>query len=190
MITTPLCCSILCVTCALISTEHDHSSSVPLHPLFHVPLRAVHQASLVFLLQRCADSLSLVNYSQCIHSFLLNFAFQYFPISCNILIFIILSHCFSKCGLVGRGRLAVHVNNCVVVWNIYKMMYWKWMIEGKKSLAHLTHKELLWERNSFLFIWIYENKSGTDVQNTLALWSGGFLDKKTKKVVTVCWSWR
>lgn len=186
MITTPLCCSILCVICALISTEHNHRTSVPLHPLFHVSLRAAHQASSVFLLQRCAHSLSLVSYSQCIHS-LLNFAFQCFPNRWDILIFIIPSHYSSKCGLVGCGRLAVHIKNCVAVGHIYKMMYWKWMAEGKKSQVHLTHNELIWERGSFLLVWIYENKAGTDVQNTLALWSGGFLYKKIKNVVTVFW---
>lgn len=138
MITTLLCCSILCVMFALISTEHDHRTSVPLHPLFHVSLRAAHQASSVFLFQRCAHSFSLVNCSQCIHSFLLNFAPQYFPNSWDTLIFTNPPHCFSKCGLVGRGRLAVHIKNCMAVGHIYKMMYWKWMAEGKKSLVHLT----------------------------------------------------
>lgn len=95
MTTEPPCHSILCFTSPL-----EQHTKLPQCSCF----KGVH------------TGLSLVNYSQCIHSFLLNFAFQYFPNSWDTSIFIIPSHCFSKCGLVGHGRLAVHIKDCVACW--------------------------------------------------------------------------
>lgn len=50
-----------------------------IHPLFLASFRVAHQAPSVLLLLRCADSLSLANYSQHMHSFLPNFVVWYFP---------------------------------------------------------------------------------------------------------------
>lgn len=69
------------------------------HPLLFVSLGVVHQATLVFWFL----SLSLVNYGKCMHSFLLNFVFQYFP--------------WSIAGPLPSKRLAVVT---AVVWGVTK----------------------------------------------------------------------
>lgn len=77
---------------------------------------------------------------------------------CKTLVFIIPSHCSSKSGLADWGSLAVLTENLVAVGHIQKMMYWRWMMEEKKSLLHLTHRELLGELISSPkpFFWICE----------------------------------